>query len=605
MKNSIPTSATASRDRFPSRDRKGALLPAASADARDISEMQRGQWKNRLLTGAALTATVLLASASTLAAENKRPVTVHVIGFGVDANTTAQLTNMAAAGGGRYFPAANEAELTHALGSAIGVQLAPTASNENEGNNSIGTPTVIASGASVSGKIDPVGDADFYTLDLDQQGRLDVHITPPPGLDIVVRVLNADGADLSGWIAPLAAGGETTGAVNIPARGTYIVQLGDNRNDAASPQPYTLELRFAAGDANEPNGSAGRATLITPGTDAYGSILPVGDQDWYAFDVPRLGAATIRFSQMAPEVDLHFRVLNSERADISGWLAPLKAGADNQAVVDLPAAGRYYIESGDGRNDAGAPAPYRLDLSYDAGDAAEPNNSAGAATRIEPNAQLLASILPRGDQDWFAFTVDHPGIVEVALTGVPAELDLHFRVLSPDWVDISGWVAPLRAGADNVAIVDLPTRGTYYLCVTDGKNDARAAACYALQLRYSRADDHEPNATIGAATEIGIGQDVSGSILPLRDVDCYSFELSQAGSAQISLTNVAPELDLVFRVLNAERVDVSGWKAPLRAGAETTAKVDLKAPGRYYLEVADAKNDARSTAPYTLRVTAP
>lgn len=550
----------------------------------------------------------LCCSAAALAFQEgapKRTINVHVIGFGVDARTTTQLTAMATAGGGRYFPAANEAELTAALGSALGVPLVQTAASEQEGNNTFGAATPIAASGTFSGTIDPQGDIDWCVVELDRQGRLNVRIAPPAALDIVFRVLTGDGADISGWIAPLAPGGETRGAVNIPARGRYYIQLGDSKNDAASPEAYTLELGFEPGDANEPNGTAGRATPFAPGEDVYGSILPVGEQDWYTFDAAKQGAATVRFSQVPPEVDLHFRVFNRERHDISGWIAPLKAGADNEAVIDLPLPGRHYIEVTDGRNDAGSPATYRLDVRFDAGDAHEPNATAGTATRIPADAQLLANILPQGDQDWYAFTVDHPGAVEVALTAVPPELDLHFRVHNAEWHDLSGWIAPLRAGADNVAVVDLPTDGTYYLNVTDGRNDARAAATYALQTTYQRADPHEPNATRAAATPIAVGQDVRGSILPLRDQDWYAFDVRQPGAVQIAITQVPAELDIIFRVFNAEGVDISGWKAPLRAGADTIEKVDLPAAGRYFIELADAKNDGRSAEMYTLRVTAP
>jgi hypothetical protein len=535
----------------------------------------------------------------------RRKINVHVIGFGVDERTTKQLTEMAAAGGGRYFPAANEAQLTAALGSALGVPLTQTAGSEQEANNTLGAATAIAASGAVSGTIDPRGDSDWYAIELDQQGRLNVRLVSPAGLDLVFRVLNGDGTDISGWQAPLAAGGEAVGAVSIPARGPYFVELGDSKHDAAAPDAYTLELRFEPGDALEPNGAAGRAAAFAPGEDVYGSILPVGDQDWFTFEVPRQGAATIRFSQVPAEIDLHFRVHNAERADLSGWIAPLKAGADNQAVVDLPAAGRYYIEAGDGRNDAAAPGVYRLDLHFDAGDLHEPNGSPGTATRIQPDSQSLASILPRGDQDWYAISVDHPGALEVALTGVPPEIDLHFRVHNPDWTDISGWVAPLRAGSDNVAAVDLPVTGTYYLNVTDGKNDARAAAPYALQTRYQRSDPTEPGGTRASAAHISVGQDVQGSILPKGDQDCYAFEVAQPGTIQVAVTNVPPELDIGFRVLNAEGVDISGWKAPLRAGAETVEKVDLPAAGKYYVALTDLKNDARSAAMYTLRITSP
>jgi len=66
---------------------------------------------------------------------------------------------------------------------------------------------------------------------------------------------------------------------------------------------------------------------------------------------------------------------------------------------------------------------------------------------------------------------------------------------------------------------------------------------------------------------------------------------------------VPANLDVQFRVWNAERQTISDWYTPLAPGGDTKATVDLATGGSYVLEVRDGRDDARAIEPYTLQVT--
>lgn len=533
---------------------------------------------------------------------NARPITVHVIGFDVDAATAQQLTSMAQAGGGRYFPASNEAELSSALGEAAGVPIGGTNSAEQGENNSRGTANSVAPSSQLSGTIDPRGDRDYYITEVSQQGILRVHLSGVPGLELSARVYNAEMVGITGWFRPLRAGAEVEGVANIPGAGRYYVYVEDAGSDGASTEAYSLSLEFLAGDAFEPNNSFGTATEIEPTTQVFSSVLPMGDADYFTFEVERQGALHVNCTGIAPEVDLEFRLYNAEHVGISGYVRPLRPGADTTEVLDLPTAGRYYLYLRDYQGNAISPANHSIELLYEPGDNQEPNNSFGKATTIDPDGDLAANILPKGDADTYRFLVDHPGAIRVKLGNVPPNLELEFRVYDAEWTGRTGWLAPLRAGAENEAIVDLVKAGWYYLFVRERGGDERAAENYSLELSYMRADTHEPNPTFGTAVGIATGQAVSGSILPKGDKDWYHFDVAAPGQIEVRVTDVPAELDVHVRVYNAEGVGVSGWIAPLRAGAETVGAVDLKAAGTYYVVVVDGKHDARSELNYRLTV---
>lgn len=535
---------------------------------------------------------------------NTNPITVHVIGFDVDQETTDQLTAIANAGGGRYIPAENEAELTSALGEVTNTTLQPTLTNEKEDNNSLGKANRVAPSGSVKGTIDPKGDDDWFIFETDLPGTLNLSVTNVPAeLDIAARVFNADRSAVGNYINPLRAGAETEGVVHLTSAGRHYVTLLDGKSDAASSDPYTLNLEFLPADAFEPNNSFGRARSVAMDTDVFASILPQGDQDWFMFDVPRRGALHVRITEPPENLEVQYRVYSAEGSALVNWAPPLRAGADNIGVVDLPREGRYYLQISDVGDNAYSAAKYKLQLSFDSGDKGEPNETIGTATKIDPNAQLLASILPRGDEDWYYFDIDHPGAIEVAITQSPINQDLHFRVFTAERSAHMNWVAPLRAGADNVETVDLPSAGRWYLVVTDGKGDERSAQQYSLQLRFDRADAYEPNNSWGTAVPVSVNQSIQASILPRGDQDWYMFEVPATGSVQIATGDVPAALDLSARVFNAEGSAVTNNLHPLRAGAELNETVDLSAAGRYYLLVFDNQHDARAAEPYTVNIT--
>ena len=70
----------------------------------------------------------------------------------------------------------------------------------------------------------------------------------------------------------------------------------------------------------------------------------------------------------------------------------------------------------------------------------------------------------------------------------------------------------------------------------------------------------------------------------------------------VLISDVAKDLEVVFRVWNADMRVILDWQAPLRAGGDTKGLAAIEEPGTYYIEVADSRDDARAPEPYTLTV---
>jgi hypothetical protein len=59
---------------------------------------------------------------------------------------------------------------------------------------------------------------------------------------------------------------------------------------------------------------------------------------------------------------------------------------------------------------------------------------------------------------------------------------------------------------------------------------------------------------------------------------------------------------MAFRVLDETGAVVRDWQSSPRDGEAFSAKVDIKKPGRYIVEVRDGYNNARSAQPYSMTV---
>ena len=353
---------------------------------------------------------------------------------------------------------------------------------------------------------------------------------------------------------------------------------------------------------NEPNNIFGISNYIPADGAVSAAIAPVRDVDWYRLEVGRQGQLNIKISDVARELDIVVRVWNANKDVVSGWLAPLTRGGETEGTVDLPAGGVYSLEVRDSRDDAESAKAYTLTTSFDtAADMCEPNNSFGSAFAVEPGDTVAANILPIRDVDWYVIKLPHQGQLNVGIYDVAEELDIVFRVWNANKDVVSGWFAPLRKGAETVGVIQLPAGGRYYIEVRDNRDDARSIKPYRIGLTFrAAADAGEPNDSFGSAAIIEPGDTVAANILPIRDVDWYGVEVRRQGQFTVEINDVAEEMDIVFRVWNANKDVVSGWIAPLRKGAETVGSVDFPTGGKYYLEVRDSRDDACSIEPYRL-----
>jgi len=534
------------------------------------------------------------------------PLTIefHIIGLVVDSATEAQLQQVAAAAGGRYYDASSEEALTLAFGVGFGVtDTVGVVTREQEPNDSFAQADPIAPSGSVTGTIDPVRDVDFFRLEVPRAGELAVRIgNVAPELAIGFRVHDADRRVNTNWQRPLREGAETIGFADLPRGGAYFLELRHSGDNAASSQPYVLETTFTpVAEAWPPNDSPATAAPLTLSVPVLATILPAGDVDWYRVQVDHRGEMQLRIDQVPAELTIIARVWDADRRVLHNWMRPLRAGADNDMTFDLPQAGEYFLEVRDNDRERSA-EPYRLTADFTpVDDSAEPNDSIGTAYPIVLGEDVRETILPRGDVDWFRFDIPGRSRLEATITEVAPELEIVMRVWDDDNRVYHNWIRPLRAGADTEAVIDFALAGRYYLEVRNDGSDGRSTQPYLLRTRLTPVVDlHDQNDSIGRADPIRLGAPVQATILPAGDRDWYRLAVDSDTRLHVHLSGGPPDMTLTFRVWNADNRVVLNWQRAPDAGSEVAGEIDVAEPGFYFIEVAASESATSSTVPYTL-----
>ena len=453
-----------------------------------------------------------------------------------------------------------------------------------EANNSIGSAWPLAMNGDVKANIFPLGDVDWYQFWAEQPGRFTVSAAGlPVDIDAAFRLYNGDGQVVYDWTVSPRPGGDAQAIYDLKLPGVYYLEFADSYNDKRSAETYGLKTTFVESvDGNEPNDSFATARNIPPTGKRRLTVLPKGDADWFRLRVEQAGELRLAALEVPPTLDIALRVYNSDRTVIADWMVPPRPGGDTIAQVDLPTPGEYFIEINDSYNDQSDIAHYMFETAFaPQADQYEPNNSLGQATPVSTNSEFLFNILPRGDTDWFAVTVETAGELAVSIDEGPPDLDMTFRVWNGDRQVIQDWVAAYAKGGLTEGVGDLPKAGLYFIEVADAYNDQRSVLPATLQSHFTPATTtSEPNNSFGAARELVLEGQWQDSIFPRGDADFYSFTTSVAGELAVTVGVVPKGIDLYFRIYDGNNI-ASSWYGPAVPGGDFVQKIPVPAAGEY------------------------
>ncbi len=446
--------------------------------------------------------------------------------------------------------------------------------NEMEPNQPLANANSVNGVDGIFAAIQPTGDQDFFSFDVPVAGSSvtlevgDGFMGCPAGFDSVLYLYSPTGTlivsdDESGVDScSLISPATHAEAANLPA-GKYTAKVEEYQNDA--PQgSYVLKIKIAApgcgdgllqigeecDDSNttpgdgcsatcmlegnylletEPNNMANAANTINGYDGARGAIQPVGDQDYFSFDVTvpnssvriettnGYGGCPTGFDSLITLYTSNNQVIVSDDedgADSCSLISPqLDVEATNLAV------GKYRIKVEEYLNDE-AQASYVLkvkvmppgcgdslltpgeqcdDGNTTSGDGCsatcmaeapweiESNNDRATATPLWPATTMFyGAVFPVGDVDYFSFTLPagKKPLLEthnIGANNMMCDFDTLITLYDSNGTMIAsdddlGTNSCSRINAtDYPAVANLPA-GTYYVVVGDYLNDEKIAS---------------------------------------------------------------------------------------------------------------------------------
>lgn len=265
----------------------------------------------------------------------------------------------------------------------------------------------------------------------------------------------------------------------------------------------------------------------------------------------------------------------------------------------LLSAGTYYLQLYDYGSNASSQNSYVLKLELDTTDIYELNGSLDKAASISIGDTVNGCIRPNGDSDFYTFQVSQEGVLDISVTSVPDTINMEIKLYNSDKNALKtfGYGA---VGESRIHAI-LLSAGNYYLQLYDYNSNASSRNFYVLKLELDTTDIHELNGSLDKAASISIGNTVSGCIRPTGDSDFYTFQVSQNGVLNISVTSVPDNINMEMKLYNGNKTALKtfGYGA---VGENRIFDYSVSA-GTYYLQLYDYNSNGSSKDQYQLKLT--
>lgn len=301
-------------------------------------------------------------------------VTIHTIGFRVDANTKAQLTAISNATGGSYFDAKDAASLTQNLTQAtqkalvIAKPAEAARGQEIRGGNQYADALLLEEG--IEYRLDhhqKQNQFDYFYLPLQKGQSMTVTITTQDqGVDIYKAVSGLEevrentrpyaGVRIVGpapdyqqiddkVVISAQHGKKMAGAIALQA-GDYYLLVGNSYNAQHKNSPFKIEINehYDANTNRDAGDDVVQATPIVPGDYPTNWLLVERDQDVYRVEAQADDAYTIKIAPPDLEAWLQAQVLDQDRIRMANLYSPNRGAVLRFENIHLKAMGPFYIQ---------------------------------------------------------------------------------------------------------------------------------------------------------------------------------------------------------------------------------------------------------------------
>ncbi len=497
---------------------------------------------------------------------------------------------------------------------------------EKESNETISTATQIKPNASYNGSVMTINDQDYYVLNLEKDGVLEVNFKHEYFNDTARRwnltVMDDKSsilysADLTGqqdnYFAP---------KIGLPV-GAYYIRVRcyayNSINKAGNTMPYQVTARFTASTVweKEFNEDISTATPMNLNTLYNGGISSFDDQDYYTITTTRDGMLEVNFQH--EYLNSTSRLWNITVMDIRSTVlfsGDLTGQQDEYFIpqLGLP-SGTYYVRircyAYNSINEAGNTMPYQVTASFTASTVWEKefNEDISTATPMNLNTTYNGSLRNSDDVDYYRVTTIRDGVLDVTFTGEYINSTSNYYEI--DLVDkrsnfITGWILSGQLDYFEFPRIGLGA-GEYYLVVYVYKYLNTMPYTLTADFTATTAWEKELNTDVSTATPIDMYTPYHGTIANSNSisVDYYKVENPYTDDLTVTFEHYESSSTSYYYsvALLDERQNVLKSANVTLKNNPVVLTVEDAAAGVYYVKVAYYKN--LCTEPYTIVVANP
>lgn len=263
------------------------------------------------------------------------------------------------------------------------------------------------------------------------------------------------------------------------------------------------------------------------------------DQNWYKFTVGNNGYISLDFSHDYIESDFIYWVAylyDSRMKELTSFEFAgnqLSATTEN---VGIP-SGTYYIKIQDYYYSDYA---YKLKINFSSSNAweTESNNDFSSSDNIAVNTTVNGSLMDSNDVDWFKFTINSKGVINISFSHDYVESGLTYwemYIYNSNVSELSRYDFVGNQMATTRGNIGLPA-GTYYIKIQD---DYFSDVDYTFTVNYSQKNNWETeiNDSLGTADTINTNSINYGSLMSSSDSDWYKFSIGKTGTITLRFSH--------------------------------------------------------------------
>lgn len=333
--------------------------------------------------------------------------------------------------------------------------------------------------------------------------------------------------------------------------------------------------------------------LISLNVGTENTLSDKGSRNTYRVFLPSAGRVSLLWQSGTKAESRTSHVVTMYHASLTGDVVfsyELQPSPNKQQSKDMfLSAGVYYVTVEAKKADT---APYHLTIVMEAQEHVEleSNDTYQSATAIDLNTGYSASLSNSKDVDYFAFTLDEPGAVNVSISssgnGSKSTVYAVDVLKGDDGGKLSSFSVQGNAQLTETGNLYLSS-GTYFVKVAKGSSFTNDE--YILSVNVSRDGnmESESNNTIETANAIPVNEDIHASIGQEGDVDCYSFTLTEDAVIQPKFSFVPTDSSsktYVLTIMDSSRHELLNVAIGGKESTKVIAPVALTA-GTYTVKI--------------------